>query len=141
MSAEMSTTMAGDTDDLLHLHMERVLDAPVSQVWEVLVGSTGSQALLGAGAVLGAKGEPYHCADGVYGVVRSYHPWQQLRVSWHETSDAPPSIVELELRGIENGAATVIELRHDRITDSEQYLRLQTRWKTGLDSLSTVLRG
>lgn len=139
MSAEASTTAAGETDELSHLRMERVLGAPVSQVWEVLVGSTGSQALFGVGAALGGKGEPYRCVDGVHGVVRSYHAWEQLRVSWHETSDAPSSIVELDLRPIEGG--TVIELRHDRIADPGQYLRLQDRWKTGLDSLSALVQG
>jgi uncharacterized protein YndB with AHSA1/START domain len=132
---------AGETDDLSHLRMERVLAAPVSQVWEVLVGPTGSQALFGTGAVLGAKGEPYHCTDGTYGVVRSYHPWEQLRVSWHETSDAPPTVVELDFRSVDGGTATEIELRHDRIADHDQYLRAQTRWKAGLDSLATVVQG
>ena len=48
----------------------------------------GAEALLGEGATLGGKGEPYHCSDGTGGVLRSYHPLEQLRVSWHPAPDA-----------------------------------------------------
>ena len=59
--------------------------------------------MVGEGAVLGGKGEPYHCADGTSGVVRSYHPLEQLRVSWHATPDSPPTIVEIDLRADGDG--------------------------------------
>lgn len=131
---ESEAQIAGKSGGPLVVQVSRSVVAPVTHVWEVLVSPAGSQALLGDGAVLGAKGEPYHCADGASGVVRSYHPLEQLRVSWHERPDSPPSVVELDLKA--DGAATVLYLRHDRILDEDQKLRLEQRWTQALDRLA-----
>jgi uncharacterized protein YndB with AHSA1/START domain len=135
VGTESEAQTAGKTDGPLVVKVTHSVGAPVTHVWEVLVSPAGSQALLGDGAVLGAKGEPYHCADGASGVVRSYHPLEQLRVSWHETPDSPPSIVELDLRA--DGGTTVLELRHDRILDDDQKFRLEQRWADALGRLAT----
>jgi uncharacterized protein YndB with AHSA1/START domain len=137
MESEAQT--AGKTDGPLAVQVSRSVAAPVAHVWEVLVSPSGSQALLGDGATLGAKGEPFHSADGSSGFVRSYHPLEQLRVSWHETPDSPPSIVELDLRA--DGTATVLELRADRILDDNHKLRLEQRWGAGLDRLAGAAEG
>jgi uncharacterized protein YndB with AHSA1/START domain len=137
MESEAQT--AGETDVPLAVRISRTVMAPLAHAWEVLVSPIGSQALLGDGAVLGAKGEPYHCADGASGVVRSYHPLEQLRVSWHETPDSPPSIVELDLRT--DDGVTVLELRHDRILDDDQKLRLEQRWSQALTLLAGRIEG
>lgn len=134
MESEAQT--AGKTGGPLAVQVSRAVAAPVTHVWEVLVSPAGSQALLGEGAVLGAKGEPYHCTDGASGVVRSYHPLEQLRVSWHETPDSPPSIVEVGLRS--EGAVTHLDLRHDRILDADQFSRLEQRWAAGLAELASA---
>lgn len=134
VGTESEAQTAGKTDTPLGVQLSQAVAAPLTHVWEVLASPVGSQALLGEGAILGAKGEPYHCADGASGVVRSYHPLEQLRVSWHETSDSPPSIVELDLRS--DGDGTMLELRHDRIVDSDQYARLEQRWIAGLTDLA-----
>jgi len=135
VGTESEAQTAGKTDGPLVVQVSRSVAAPVTHVWEVLVSPVGSQALLGEGAVLGAKGEPYHCADGASGVVRSYHPLEQLRVSWHETPDSSPSIVELDLRA--DGSVTVLELRHDRIIDEDQKFRLEQRWAQALGRLAS----
>jgi uncharacterized protein YndB with AHSA1/START domain len=134
VGTESEAHPAGETDEPLQVRLSRVVGAPLAHVWEVLVSPAGAQALLGEGAVLGAKGEPYHCADGASGVVRSYHPLEQLRVSWHETPDSPPSVVEVDLRA--DGEGTVLELRHDRLVDTDQFLRVEERWKSGLAELA-----
>ena len=85
--------------------------APVSKVWEHLVSPSGTAALLGPGAVLGSKGESWHSSDGSHGVVRSYHPLQQIRVSWHADEDAPPSLVDLSLAP--DGDGTRLDLSHE----------------------------
>jgi uncharacterized protein YndB with AHSA1/START domain len=132
MESEAQT--AGNTDGPLVVQISRSIDASITHVWEVLVSPAGSQALLGEGAVLGGKGEPYHCADGARGVVRSYHPLEQLRVSWHETPDSPPSVVEVDLRS--EGSCTRLDLRHDRIRDANQFARLEQRWVAGVAELA-----
>ncbi len=112
----------------------RAVAAPLTRVWEVLVSPTGSQALLGEGAVLGAKGEPYHCGDGTYGVVRSYHPLEQLRVSWHATPDDPPTIVEVDLRT--DGDGTVLDLSQTHLHDGLDLAALEERWAGGLSAVA-----
>jgi len=111
--------------------------APLGHVWEVLVSPAGAQALLGHGAVLGGKGEPYHSADGTSGVVRSYHPLEQLRVSWHVTPDSPPSIVELDLAADGDGS-TRLELSQDHLWDGVDADALCERWAGGLDRLAQL---
>lgn len=139
VGTESEAQSAGKTDGPLVVQVSRSVAAAVTRVWEVLVSPDGSQALLGEGAVLGAKGEPFHCADGASGFVRSYHPLEQLRVSWHETADSPPSIVELDLRA--DDGATVLELRADRILDDTQKSRLEERWASSLDRLAAAAEG
>jgi uncharacterized protein YndB with AHSA1/START domain len=122
-----------DPTDPVEVRVSRGVNAPVSHVWEVLVSPVGTEALLGAGAVLGGKGEPYHCEDGAHGVLRSFHPLEQLRVSWHADADAPASIVELDLR--DDGGTTVLDLNQQHLT-GVQAEGLQHRWAAALDLLA-----
>jgi uncharacterized protein YndB with AHSA1/START domain len=115
----------------------RAVQAPLVHVWEVLVSPAGAEALLGEGATLGGKGEPYHCADGTGGVVRSYHPLEQLRVSWHPTPDGPPSIVEVDLRADGDGA-TRLDLSQDHLADGVDADDLGRRWHAGLERLASL---
>jgi uncharacterized protein YndB with AHSA1/START domain len=124
----------GKTDGPPTVTVSRAVSAPLTHVWEVLVSPAGSQALLGGGAVLGAKGEPYHCEDGAYGVVRSYHPLEQLRVSWHSTPDEPPTIVEVDLRA--DGDATVLDLSQTHLRDGLDLAALEERWSRGLSAVA-----
>ncbi len=132
VGTESEAQSAGNGERVVQV--SQVVQAPVGHVWEVLVSRDGAVALLGDGAVLGAKGDSYHCADGSCGFVRSYHPLEQLRVSWHATPDSPPSIVELDLRA--DGDATLLELRHDRVWDDAQAAELERRWSASLAALA-----
>jgi uncharacterized protein YndB with AHSA1/START domain len=115
----------------------RTVSAPPVHVWEVLVSPDGSAAFLGEGAQLGGKGEPYHCADGTSGCVRSYHPLEQLRVSWHPTPDSPPTIVELDLRADGDGA-TRLELSQNHLWHGVDVEELDRRWSAGLERVATL---
>ncbi len=116
------------------VQISRSVAAPLTHVWEVLVSDIGAQALLGEGARLGAKGEPYRTTDGVNGVLRSYHPLEQLRVSWHESLDAPASVVEVDLRP--DGEGTVLDLRQDHLQPSSDVHALTSRWTAALDAVA-----
>lgn len=135
-SVESEAGTAGKAEDPLAVAVSTQVAAPLTHVWEVLVSPAGSQALLGEGAVLGAKGEPYHCADGTYGVVRSYHPLEQLRVSWHSTPDSPATIVEVDLRA--DGDATVLDLSQTHLHDGLDLAALEQRWSAGLGSVAAA---
>jgi uncharacterized protein YndB with AHSA1/START domain len=139
MSTSVSTeseAQPGKADGSPVVQVSRAVAAPVGHVWEVLVSPAGSAALLGDGATLGAKGEPYHCTDGVSGVLRSYHPLEQLRVSWHATSDSPPSIVEVDLRA--DGETTVLDLKQDHLQSVSDVDTLAARWTAALDAVAKV---
>jgi hypothetical protein len=113
--------------------------AALTHVWEVLVSPKGVQALLGEGAMFGGKGEPYHCSDGAGGVLRSYHPLEQLRVSWHQTPDSPPTIVEVGLRA--DGETTVVELTQNHLNEAHDVEALTERWKSALVALAAAAEG
>ena len=119
------------------VRVSRTVQAPLVHMWEVLVSPAGAQALLGEGAALGGKGEPYHCTDGSRGVVRSYHPLEQLRVSWHPTPDGPPSIVEVDLRS-EGDGATRLELSQDHLWHGVDVDGLGHRWDVSLQRLASL---
>jgi len=134
VGTESEAQTAGKSGGPRQVQVRRAVAAPVSHVWEVLVSPAGSQALLGEGAVLGGKGEPYHCTDGAGGVLRSYHPLEQLRVSWHETPDGPSTIVEVDLRA--DGAGTVVELTQDHLNEAHDVDALAERWAAALVRLA-----
>jgi len=136
VGTESEAQPAGKPGGSPEVQVSRPVAAPVTHVWEVLVSPKGAEALLGEGAELGAKGAPYHCADGTSGVVRSYHPLEQLRVSWHEKSDSPPSIIEVDLRA--DGAGTVLELTQNHLNEASDIDGLTARWSAALAAVAAV---
>jgi uncharacterized protein YndB with AHSA1/START domain len=135
-------TVESDADQLTAGHvpsgsvdLTRTVAQPLGTVWQALISPRGTAVWLGEGAVLGGKGESYHCTDGTTGVVRSYHPLEQLRVSWHADEWAPSSLIEVDLEADDD--KTVIRLRHDGIADSALRERLEERWGQRLDALAT----
>ncbi len=136
MSASVSESegQIGKPEEAPVVAIRRTVAAPLTHVWEVLVSDAGAEALLGAGARFGGKGDPYHCTDGVSGVLRSYHPLEQLRVSWHETPDSPPSIVEVELR--DEGGTTVLDLRQNHLSTVSDVSALSARWTAALEAVA-----
>lgn len=133
----MTETQAEQTEDAATVAVSRTIAAPPVHVWEILVSPPGAQAILGPGAALGSKGESWHNDDGALGVVRSLHPVEQVRVSWHEAPDAPRSVVEISL--LPEGTGTRVDLRHDPVggdlgTD-------ERRWNDALERFEGVVNG
>ncbi len=109
----------------------RLVSSPVKEVWKVLCTREGGEALLGEGGSIGAKGDSWRAADGTWGVIRSYHPLEQIRFSWHESSDAPKTMVDLHL--IPAGDSTNIEVCHEHVPSQTDTAELVKRWETALD--------
>jgi uncharacterized protein YndB with AHSA1/START domain len=130
-------TVESDADQLTagRVAIARTVSQPAGAVWQALISPQGAGIWLGEGAVLGGKGESYHCSDGTTGVVRSYHPLEQLRVSWHADDYAPATLIEVDL--VPDGDTTTIRLHHDGISDTGQRAALETRWNSRLDDLVT----
>jgi uncharacterized protein YndB with AHSA1/START domain len=112
------------------IEVSRVAPLPIDEVWQVLTTSAGAEALLGAGAHLGGKGETWRSADGSHGVVRSYHPMEQIRLSWHADEHGPATMVELNLTS--EGEGTRLGLRHEQVAGVALDKGLQQRWETAL---------
>lgn len=136
VGTESEAQTAGKPGGPLEVKVSRQVAAPLAHVWEVLVSPRGAAALLGEGAVLGAKGEPYHSADGPSGVLRSFHPLEQLRVSWHETPDSPASIVEIGLQA--DGAGTALDLTQNHLPEGADVEALEARWTAALTAVAAV---
>jgi uncharacterized protein YndB with AHSA1/START domain len=133
-----SNSMAGTDLPTDQVRVTASVSAPVAHVWEVLISPIGASALLGQGVVLGAKGEPYHAADGAYGVVRSFHPLEQLRVSWHESPDGPPSLLEIGL--VPDGQGTAVSLVHSHLQNPAVMPELDRLWRVRLQALASAAR-
>lgn len=124
---------AGDTT----VTVSRSVSQPVKQFWKILATRAGAEALLGDGGELGDKGDSWHAADGTYGVIRSFHPLEQIRFSWHAAEEAPKTIVEIDLTA--DGDSTVVEIRHERIPSYFDASAITRRWEQALDKLSAVV--
>ncbi len=127
-------TVDTDTVETDTVEIDTVLPHSVDHVWRVLTTNDGVQALLGRGARLGGKGEPWHADDGTHGVWRSYHPLEQVRVSWHADADSPRSLVDLHLAP--EGDGTRVLLRHEPAGPDRA--ALQQRWSDALERLDAL---
>lgn len=119
------------------LEVSRAVPQPVDDVWQVLTTPTGAEALLGKGAELGGKGEPWRSVDGSHGVVRSYHAGQQVRITWHADEHARSTLVELHL--IQEGEGTRLSLRYQETPDAGVNANLRQRWSDALGRIVTGL--
>ena len=129
-TAEPTDAPTDRTQDAGVIEVSRVASLPIDEVWQVLTTSAGAEALLGAGAHLGSKGEAWRSVDGSHGVVRSYHPMEQIRLSWHADEHGPATLVELNLT--REGEGTRLGLRHEQIPGGALDKSLQQRWETAL---------
>jgi len=117
--------------------VSRTVAVPVEEVWEYLIGP-GLDVWLGD-TVLGNKGESYETADGVRGVVRSFHALETIRVSWQRPDDPHESSVQVAL--VPGAQGTTITFTHERLADAAQQQRLQAHWADVAARVSTDLQG
>ena len=116
--------------------VSRSVSQPVKDIWKLLVTREGAEALLGAGGELGDKGDSWHAADGTFGVIRSYHPLEQIRFSWHAAEEAPKTIVEVDLSAAEDG--TNVQIRHEHIPAYFDASALTLKWEEALEKLAAA---
>ncbi|GAA2181453.1 hypothetical protein GCM10009785_16420 [Brooklawnia cerclae] len=114
----------------------RTVPNSIRNVWNVLLTAEGSEALLGPGAQLGNKGETWQSHDGREGVVRSFHPFEQIRFSWRLNQDCAPSMVAVNLRS-EGTDATRIEIQHSNLPESANRERVEDRWSAALERIES----
>lgn len=118
--------------------VSRVVPFPIERVWQLLTTSAGAEALLGEGARLGTKGETWRSMDGHHGVVRSYHPMEQVRLTWHADENASATLVDLRLTP--EGGQTRLDLRHERVEDASLSQSMPQRWDEALGRIGEPAR-
>lgn len=126
-------TLANTVDTTVTVRRS-VSQSPKS-VWRFLVTREGAETLLGPGGELGDKGDSWHAEDGTYGVIRSYHPLEQIRFSWHAAEEAPKTIVDVQLLPGDEGETTV-QIRHEQIPAYFDAAALSRRWERALEKLA-----
>lgn len=128
----MSQVHSEETTDTSNaVVVSRSVPGSTKDVWRRLVSDEGASAILGEGGVLGDKGHSWRAADGTQGVVRSYHPLEQIRFSWHAAEDAPGSMVEVSMVA-DTDTATTLQIRHDRLGPEVDVSGIQRRWEEAL---------
>ena len=133
----MTTPSAGDTLENVQdtaVIVSRPVSQSVKQIWKSIASREGSQALLGPGGVLGDKGEDWRSEDGTFGVIRSYHPLEEVRFTWHAAENAPKTVVQVTLQPADDGGS-VVEVRHEQVPAYFDRAALARRWETFLDTI------
>ena len=125
-------TLAESTDTVV---VQRSVSQPVKEVWRLLATPAGPEAPLGEGGVLRDKGDTWRSSNGTFGVVRSYHPLEQIRFSCHADGDAPKSLVDLHLMK-QGDDATVVEIRHEHIPGGWDTDAITQHWEDALDRIA-----
>lgn len=128
-------SVAQETSETKSVRVSRVVDRPLTQVWETLIGPPGASALLGAGGSFGNKAEDWRADDGSHGVVRSLHPNQQVRFSLHTDEGAPGSLVDVQLHA-DGDARTTVSLSHEHLPAGTDEQDLTARWTSALESIA-----
>lgn len=136
-ATESSEVPAEGAEGAPVVEVSRVVPFPLEKVWTLLTTTAGAEALLGQGAMLGTKGEPWRTADGSHGVVRSYHPMEQIRLTWHADEHAPATLVDLRLTS--EGSDTRLDLRHERLSDPALSHSMPERWDKALSRIGEPL--
>jgi uncharacterized protein YndB with AHSA1/START domain len=134
-TARTSDVSGGATPPPGVIMLSRRIPARGGVVWQALTSPGGTDIWLGHGAVLEGKGQSYHCDDGSGGVVRSFHPLEQLRLSWHELPNEPPSLIELDLTPLADG--TLIRLWHENVP-SDRTDGIRAQWELRLNALTEL---
>ena len=119
------------------VEVSALLSHDLKHVWQVLSTNDGVAAFLGKGAKLGNKGEHWRASDGTHGVWRSYHPMEQIRLSWQASDDAPRSRVDRHLAG--QGQQTFVSSRHEHVDGDLDALK--DRWSEALTRLDAAAEG
>lgn len=131
MSEQNTSEAPGESLDTAVV-VSRSVSQPIKDVWKALMTAEGSAALLGPGAVLGQKGHTWRSEDGRTGVIRSFHPLEQIRFTFRQDEDAPAGMVQLQLTP-EDEDTTTITLEHSKLNSEPEWIR--QRWEAALDKI------
>lgn len=130
--------MIGQTKDVgFNIGVSRTLPFPREVVWAAIMSPEGVALWLGEGATL-VKGERYETIEGTVGEVRSLHPFDRVRLTWHPRDWDHESTVQVAISA--SGAKTVLRFHQERLDGPEERARQRDHWREVMDSIVDLLR-
>lgn len=132
------TSEAPGEDGGTDVVVSRSVSCPVKDVWRVLMTPKGTEAFMGPGAVIGDKGQSWESSNGRRGVIRSFHPLEQVRYTIRRDDDTPPSLVSIRVNPAGDDAAELV-IKHSQLTPERDRERLALLWNDALDRFSELL--
>jgi uncharacterized protein YndB with AHSA1/START domain len=133
----MSTVSENPAEAQAAVKVTRTVAKPLKDVWRALMTKEGAECLLGPGAIFGDKGHTWTSESGRTGVIRSFHPMEQIRFSYRKDENATPSIVELALQS--DGEETLLQVTHSNLLPRTNLEELEQKWSDALDRLSDCI--
>lgn len=109
---------------------------PVKEYWKLLVTKAGSELFLGKGGELGDKGDSWEAEDGSFGVVRSYHPLESIRFSWHAKTGSTKTMVRVSVAA--EGDGTKVTVEHLDVPDYYDKEALAKRWEVAAKAVAEL---
>ncbi|MDR1791216.1 MAG: SRPBCC domain-containing protein [Propionibacteriaceae bacterium] len=113
--------------------VSRVVSTSLKETWKLLNTQAGNEALLGKGGVVGDKGDSWRSEEGTFGVIRSYHPLEQIRFYWYAAEGAPKTVVDVLIAP--EGEGTRITINHERVPAYFDTAKIASRWENAIDTI------
>ncbi len=133
MSEQNQSDPAGEVADT-NVVVSRVVSGSLKETWRRIVTVEGAEVILGEGGVLGDKGDSWRARDGSHGMIRTFHPLEQLRFTWHETEGAPGMMVDIKVRAA-GAEETEVDLQIQRVPAGADTEAIRSRWRGVLSRL------
>ncbi len=117
--------------------VSRSVSSPLKDVWSVLMTAKGTETFMGPGAVIGDKGQSWESSNGRRGVIRSFHPLEQVRYTIRRDDDTPPSLVSIRVNAAGDDASELI-IKHSQLTPERDRERLALLWEDALERFAEL---
>ena len=88
------------------------------------------------GAQLGEKSHTWQSHNNQQGVIRNFHPLEQIRFSWRLHDSSAPTKVSVDLIP-QDANSTRIEITHSQLGDDAKSDWIKDRWTAALDRIES----
>ncbi|WP_460793982.1 SRPBCC family protein [Nocardioides pacificus] len=119
--------------------VSRTLGHPIEPVWDLLVSPAGLAIWLGEGVgSVDEVGRAYETDDGTVGEVRSFHPYDRVRLTWRPRDWDHESIVQVALSRAEPDRTKLV-LHQERLADADERARQRIHWRAVMEAVVAEL--
>lgn len=109
-------------------------------LWKFVFSAKGLQIWLRpiAGIRL-EKGFVYETEDGVFGEIRTFKPFERLRMTWQDSDAEKASLVQLQFVS-RPGKKCIFALSHEKLRNNRERQMQRAFWKERMESLKAAIR-